>query len=942
MAFRTSELSEGWRVRADPHERGRKDGWGKGGAPTDGWTPVVLPAPTQATFGPGAPPVCWYRRTLGPGECTRTGSERVWLRFDAAATDTTVWVNGHEAGRWVGDWVPFQFDITDHLHTDGRDNEVVVRVDRVPPGKETWIDGAPVQGGHITKGFHDVLSIHKAGLWQGVHLLVTGGLTLVPDGLGITADSRTGRVLIDAKLDRNVGGGRLDIDIRDPDGQRVASTRVEIKDGADSVHAQAEVPDSALWSPDTPCLYTVEARLVVPGAGDGDSGSVSQLETVRFGFRRAEVGGKDGRQILINGRPIFLSGVLDWGHQPHHIAPTASGDELRERFADLKRMGFNLVCLCMWYPPRSYYDAADEAGMLIWQEHPVWKPPMGDEHIPEYKEQFTRFFRRDRNRASVVMVSGSCEHERFNPRLASWWWGRVRALMPDRVAQIQTAFFAWTDQSKTDAYDEHTYDSSGRWVRYLEDLQEDLDKLPPRPFVMGESILYTNWPDTQKLLALRAPNGERPWWSPKGLDAAVHFETDVTDRYGAEVLGRFKRQARRYHLQGRKFQFELFRMYPNHAGLVMNHLNDVPSCRCGLQDEFDRWYFTPDELRPWLAPAPLLLRTDHYFRGLNGGGADAKVAVGVSNFSGAPVDATLRVSAEGADVAAPAGAAREPRLSARPGEVAWADLTLRLPAVAAPTRVTLRAEAADLPPNHWTIWNLPQPAPIPSGVVRLSGVPFDAADREREFEDRGYSSGWGSPVRSWSPLLPDPELVAPEAPAWEGTAEPPSGTRCVIAHKLTPRVVDFLASGGRVLLLFSRAAGGPPVKFVNMWGQLPLIIERGPLGPGDADWVADLLDHDLSRRSLRAIPSGELGLERALEPIVRLVYVHDMVDRPRLMDFAATARVGAGLLMLSGIDHTTPAGRCFLDRLLAFAIGDAADSDGRLEEPLVRSWAVTG
>lgn len=938
MAFGTIELSGGWRVRADPHERGRKDGWGAGGAsaPADGWVAIRLPAPTQATFGPDAPPVCWYGRTLSAAECARTPDERVWLRFDAAATDTTVWVNGREAGRWIGDWVPFQFDVTDSLHTDGRDNEVIIRVDRVPPGKETWIDGAPVQGGHVTKGFHDVLSIHKAGLWQPVRLIVTGGLSFVPDGLGITADSRTGRVLIDAEFERNIGGGRLDVEILDQGGKRVVSARLEVKDGADSAHTLVDVPHPALWSPDSPSLYTVEARLV------GPDGHVSQIESVRFGFRRAEVGGKDGRQIVLNDRPIFLSGILDWGHQPRHISPTATSDELRERFGTLKRMGFNLVCLCMWYPPRNFFDIADEMGMLLWQEHPVWKPPMDDGLIPEYQKQFTRFFRRDRNRASVVVVSGSCEHERFNPRLASWWWGRVRALMPDRIVQIQTAFFAWTDQTKTDAYDEHTYDSCGRWTHYLEDLQEDLDKLPPRPFVMGESILYTNWPDTAGLLEARTPNGDRPWWTPKGLDAAVRFESDVAERFGPAVLDRFKRQARRYHLQGRKFQFEAFRMYPNHAGLVMNHLNDVPSCRCGFQDEFDRWYFEPDELRPWLGPAPLLLKTEHHLRGLNGGGGNTALAIGISNVAGTPVDAALRVAADGAEFVPAAKGGSGPRLAAGPGEVAWTELNLRLPNVTAPARVNLRAAAEGLTPNHWTIWNLPAPAPIPNGVVRLSGPPFDATDREHEFEDKGYSSGWGSPVRSWSPLLPDPELIAPGARAWESANRLPSGARCILAHKLTPPVVDFLVSGGRVLLLFSRAKGGPPVKFVNMWGQLPLILERGPLGTGDADWVGDLLDHDLSRRSLRAIPSGELGLDRALEPIARLVYVHDIVDRPRLMDFVATARVGEGVLILSGADHTTPAGRYLLDRLLAFAVADAANSDGRLEESLVRSWAVPG
>lgn len=942
MVFRTSELSTGWQIRPDPHERGRKDGWGVN-PPSTGWAAAKMPAAFQSQFGLSAPPVCWYRRTLTSRECRpESGAaeiRRVWLRFESVATDVTLWVNGREAGRHVGDWVPFQFDLTEFLHGDdgdGRPNEVVVRVDRMAPQKEVWIDGAPVWSGHLTKGFHDILSLHKGGIWLPVHLDVTADLTLTPEGLGLTADCRNGRVQMDVDLDRSVGGGWIDLDIRDPMDNRVASGRAEVKDGADSVHLQLDVDKPQLWHPDHPHLYRADAKLT------GPSGEVSQRHSVRFGFRRTEVGGKDARQILLNGQPVFLRGVLDWGHEPRHISPTATPEEIRARFTTLRRMGFNLVCVCMWYPPRYFFEIADETGMMLWQEHPVWKSPMGDEHIPEYQRQFTRFFRRDRNHPSVVMVSGSCEHERFNPKLASWWWGRVRALMPDRIAQIQTAFFAWTDQTKTDAYDEHTYDSCGRWARYLEDLQIDLHQLPPRPFVMGESILYTNWPDTKALVAAKDPiagigaNASRPWWLPLGLDAAIRFEEEIAGRFGAPVLQAFKKRAHRYHLEGRKFQLELFRQYPNHAGLVMNHVNDVPSCRCGFRDELDRWYFDPEQTRPWLCDAPLLLRTESHLRGLRSG-TTVEVAVGVSNFSPRAVETTLGLAVVGADLKP----IESDRISASPGEVAWRQCHLTLPATAKPARVEVRASATGLVGNAWRLWSLPAPTPPPRGAVRLAGIPFDEADRELEFEDKAYSSGWGSPVRSWTPLLPDLEQLAPRLPAWPSGSRVPEGTSAVIAHTLTPPVVDFLVGGGRVVLLFSRARGNPPVKYVNLWGQLPLIIESGPLGPGDAEWVGDLLDHDLSRRSVRAVPVGELGLDGALEPVVRLVYCHDIVDRPRLMDFVATARVGQGLLVLSGADHSTPAGRYLLDQLTAYAADERAESSGRLDESVVRGWAVS-
>jgi hypothetical protein len=186
----------------------------------------------------------------------------------------------------------------------------------------------------------------------------------------------------------------------------------------------------------------------------------------------------------------------------------------------------------MWYPPAYYFDIADEMGMLLWQEHPIWKSPMEEELIPEYQRMLESFFRRDRNHASVVIVSGSCEHERIHPDLAAWWWKRAKEELPDRIVQIQTAFIAWVNPDQVDAHDEHVYESSGRWVKFCEDLQTTLKELPPKPFLMGETIIGTSWVDAaavrEHLRKHPAQPAElrdgSPWWLPKGLSECEAFE----------------------------------------------------------------------------------------------------------------------------------------------------------------------------------------------------------------------------------------------------------------------------------------------------------------------------------------------------------------------------------------------------------------------------------
>lgn len=243
---------------------------------------------------------------------------------------------------------------------------------------------------------------------------------------------------------------------------------------------------------------------------------------------------------------------------------------------------------------------ADETGMLVWQEHPVWQSPMREEDLPEYRRLYGAFLRRDRNHACVAVVSAACEHPCFHPRLAEWWWDEARRELPGVLLQVQTAFFRWTDPERTDLHDEHTYDNSNRWVGYVDDVQEHLRDLPPRPFVMGETIVFTSWPDVDGIGA--TAGGERPWWRPRPLDDMLAREGAWRERYGADAIARLRRDGDRFHLLGRKFQVEQFRRHAGNAGIVMNHLRDVPQCQCGFMDDLGRWRFAPEETRGWRRP----------------------------------------------------------------------------------------------------------------------------------------------------------------------------------------------------------------------------------------------------------------------------------------------------------------------------------------------------
>ena len=166
----------------------------------------------------------------------------------------------------------------------------------------------------------------------------------------------------------------------------------------------------------------------------------------------------------------------------------------------------------------------------------------------------------------------------------------------------------------------------------------------------------------------------------------------------------------------------------------------------------------------------------------------------------------------------------------------------------------------------------------------------------------------------------------------------PQDTSTILTHRLTDRIVDFLESGGRVVLLASDAAGGLGTQYEWLFGGIPLVIEQGPLVKSDSEWIVDLLGYDLTRRYSRVIPIDQLGITENVDPLIRLAYTHDQRNRVEFFDQLFMTQVGRGLLIVSSLDHTEAPGRWLLDRLLRFATSGAARAPLSLDPDLVRRW----
>ena len=116
---RTSlSLDDGWQVRADPAGEGERLGWNEGFQTDSDTAPLSADADGADTL--------WYSNAF-TSDLSVSKKDRVVLRFNDAAADMKVWLNGKEAGVRTGAG-SLALDVTGLIEARGA-NQLVVRAE---------------------------------------------------------------------------------------------------------------------------------------------------------------------------------------------------------------------------------------------------------------------------------------------------------------------------------------------------------------------------------------------------------------------------------------------------------------------------------------------------------------------------------------------------------------------------------------------------------------------------------------------------------------------------------------------------------------------------------------------------------------------------------------------------------------------------------------------
>jgi beta-glucuronidase len=363
----------------------------------------------------------WYEKTF---DYQKRADSRIFLYFGAVNYQAKVYVNGEFVGEHEGGFTPFNFEITQHIKD--KDNFVIVKADNkrireaVPALNTDWFN----YGGMTRRVL--LLVVPKTFVRDYfIHLTnnslneISGWIQLDGVQTGQTLFIRIPALKVNHKFSTNTNGY----------GNFTFKTKPE------------------LWSPENPKLYDVYI--------EAESDTIHD----RIGFRNIKV---RGTEILLNGQPLFLRGVSIHEEAPFMGGARAYAKEHAEVLLGWARdLNCNFVRLAH-YPHNEYMiRAADEMGILIWSEIPVyWTIAFENEAtFQNALNQLTDMITRDKNRSSVILWSMANETPVTEPRLKflEKLGGQARDLDPTRLitAAMERHLTDWHIQVIDDPFGEY-------------------------------------------------------------------------------------------------------------------------------------------------------------------------------------------------------------------------------------------------------------------------------------------------------------------------------------------------------------------------------------------------------------------------------------------------------------------------------------------------------
>jgi beta-galactosidase/beta-glucuronidase len=316
---------------------------------------ILVPFPVESALSGvqrevGPDHELWYQRQFTlPADAAWRG-KNVLLHFGAVDWRTDVFVNGAPAGSHTGGYAPFSFDITRFLNAAGP-NTLVVRV---------WdpTDASDHPVGKQVRKPRGIWYTAVTGIWQTVWLEPVPENHIKDIQAVADIDNGTLAVTVTAALPRDPRA--VEIQLLDNHDKILATAR-----GAAGEPLTLRLQNPALWSPETPKLYDLRARLLSGEKTADEARSYAAFRKISMQRDAAGV-----MRMQLNGKNYFHFGPLDQGWWPDGLYTAPTDEALRFDIIKTKELGFNMIRKHVKVEPQRWYYHCDREGVLVWQDMP--------------------------------------------------------------------------------------------------------------------------------------------------------------------------------------------------------------------------------------------------------------------------------------------------------------------------------------------------------------------------------------------------------------------------------------------------------------------------------------------------------------------------------------------------------------------------------------------
>ena len=391
--FRNKEnLSGIWKFQKDSLEVGEVQNW-QNGLPNTRSIAVPGSWNEQFTDSRDYLGTAWYEKEIFIPSSWK--GQKIYVRIGSANYASKVYLNGKPVGAHDGGNLPFAFDISAFINW-GVANRITIQLENILKPTRVPTGGGVAAGGMFNsypKANFDFFPY--AGLQRDVLLYSVQQVANIKDLTVVTGfENTTGSVNVKVETEGKATKGKVIIS----GNNKVYESEFVLN--ANTANVLVKIPEVRLWSTEDPFLYKVSVSI-------SDANRVIDTYELESGVRTISTNDK---QILLNGKPVFLKGFGKHEDFPIFGRGTANPVIIKD-YSLLKWVGANSYRTSHYPYDEEYMNMADREGILIINEIPaVGLYFHGDKEELKLrqiacKKYIEELITRDKNHPAVIMWS---------------------------------------------------------------------------------------------------------------------------------------------------------------------------------------------------------------------------------------------------------------------------------------------------------------------------------------------------------------------------------------------------------------------------------------------------------------------------------------------------------------------------------------------------------